>query len=798
MTGPILRFRALYKPICDRYFLVFMPSLSSSQPQPGPSALTPCLYLGTETLQVTEARGARARASEREAAVIGLVFDYDGTRVRCSDPGARLFRSLAGGMACIERDRQEEERARYLLESFGAVQLAGLEDRTAPPGSLADYLVQPDGDVHGLCSFSAYVLPQLRALGWRIEVAPDYPYQVVEDAAPWYAEVEPDERADWFSFELGVEVAGERISMLPVLLDLIERASELDGLTRLTESDGPRRRCVALPVQPGQYIAIPPERVRGLVRVLLELYRGERDATNIRFPTVAAAALTHLDHELGGEMRWSGGEDIRRRGRILASDHPEPAPPPAGLQATLRPYQERGLAWLQTLRAHDIGGILADDMGLGKTLQTIAHLLVEKEAGRMDRPALVVAPTSLLGNWKREMARFAPSLQVVLMRGKQRHARWHRVRRADVVVTSYPLVVRDRERWAEFDLHLLILDEAQTIKNTRSQARRAVASLSARHRLCLTGTPMENHLGELWSLMDFLVPGLLGSREQFRGLFRTPIEKRGDQARLEALRERVSPYILRRLKEDVAPELPGKTELVRPVELAGRQRDLYESIRMAAHEKVRHAIRERGFSGSAIAVLDALMKLRQVCCDPRLLDVPSARAVASSAKYQSLFDLLATQLSQKRRVLIFSQFTSMLALIAQGLEERRIGYVTLTGSTGDRQKPVDSFERRLVDVFLISLKAGGTGLNLTSADTVIHYDPWWNPAAQAQATDRAYRIGQKRPVFVYNLIVAGSVEERMMALQKHKRQLADTLLGQAGSRLSERDVEDLLAPLSSS
>jgi SNF2 family DNA or RNA helicase len=315
--------------------------------------------------------------------------------------------------------------------------------------------------------------------------------------------------------------------------------------------------------------------------------------------------------------------------------------------------------------------------------------------------------------------------------------------------------------------------------------------------LCLSGTPIENNLEELWSLFDFLMPGFLGDAERFRSHFRFPIERAGNTVRLEALRAAVTPFILRRMKESVARELPPKTEIVRPVELDDEQRELYESIRVAAHGDVRRAIRNKGVTGSTIAILDALMKLRQVCCDPRLVNVPSARRVRSSKKLELFFELLRTELAQGRRVLVFSQFTRMLDLIALGLEERGTPFVELTGSTTDRQRVVDRFERREVDVFLISLKAGGTGLNLTSADTVIHYDPWWNGASQAQATDRAYRIGQTRPVFVHNLIVAGSVEERMLRLQQRKAELARSLLGLNGapSALSERDLDDLFAPL---
>jgi SNF2 family DNA or RNA helicase len=293
------------------------------------------------------------------------------------------------------------------------------------------------------------------------------------------------------------------------------------------------------------------------------------------------------------------------------------------------------------------------------------------------------------------------------------------------------------------------------------------------------------------------MPGLLGDADWFRHRYVIPIERNGNAERLKALREQVAPFILRRTKEEVAKDLPPKTEIVRPVELRGSQRDLYESLRVAAHAEVREAIRRKGLGGSAIAILDALMKLRQVCCDPRLLAGDAARDVRESAKHDLLMELLDQQLPRGRRVLIFSQFASMLRLIGESLRRKRISYVELTGATADRQKPVDAFQQGAVDVFLISLKAGGTGLNLTTADTVIHYDPWWNPAAQAQATDRAHRIGQKNPVFVYNLIIAGSVEERMLGLQRRKRALADGLLAREGTStsLTEGDVEHLFAPL---
>jgi SNF2 family DNA or RNA helicase len=316
--------------------------------------------------------------------------------------------------------------------------------------------------------------------------------------------------------------------------------------------------------------------------------------------------------------------------------------------------------------------------------------------------------------------------------------------------------------------------------------------------LCLTGTPLENHLGELWSLFHFLMPGFLGDTDTFRRLYRTPIEKRGDEPRRRSLARRIRPFVLRRTKEQVAVELPPKTEMVENVEIGGAQGDLYETVRAAMDQRVRAEIAARGLNQSQIVVLDALLKLRQVCCDPRLLKLDAAKKVKDSAKLARLLDMLEQLLAEGRRVLLFSQFTSMLELIEPELKARGIAYVKLTGETRDRKKPVDAFQSGKAPLFLISLKAGGTGLNLTAADTVIHYDPWWNPAVENQATDRAHRIGQDKPVFVYKLIVAGSVEEKIAALQASKAALAAGVLGEGGAasaQLTQEDVAALFEPL---
>jgi superfamily II DNA or RNA helicase len=764
-------------------------------------AFVPCARLFAERMVFNSGSAFAPEEQEELLPVIQLLFDYGGQMVPAAEHLAR--RQSGGG---VVRDREGERRARHVLESFGPMEIACLESVEPAFGSRADYVVRTDQEVHALCSFTAYAVPQLRALGWRVEVAEDYPWQAVEGETPLYARIDADdEQKDWFSLELGIEVDGKRINLLPALLDLLAR------LPRSARFDVPAAavRGFSVQVRGGRFVTLPPERLQLLLKVLSELYQADGDRDRVRFPALAARALGELQDSLGGcsgpdgtpALRWEGALQAVSLGTALWQGPAralERAPVTHGLKADLRPYQSEGVAWLQHLRALGAGGILADDMGLGKTLQAIAHIAAEKQAGRLDRPALVVTPTSLVGNWRRELARFAPYLEVLTLLGAARHKLWRRVEHADVVITTYAALVRDEDRLRKRLFHLLLLDEAQAIKNARSQAHGAASRLQARHRLCLSGTPVENSLRELWSLFEFCNPGLLGDGEWFAHRFTRPIEREGNAARMEQLRRQIAPFILRRTKEEVARELPPKTEIVRPVELRGGQRDLYESLRLAGHAEVRRAIADKGIGGSAVTILAALLKLRQACCDPRLLPGEAAAGIEESAKYKLLLELIAQQRAAGRHVLVFSQFASMLALIGEGLRRAGTSFVELTGATQNRQKPVDEFQAGRAGVFLISLKAGGTGLNLTRADTVIHYDPWWNPAVQAQATDRAHRIGQTQPVFVYNLIVAGSVEERMLALQRRKRALASGVLGRSepgALPLTPSEVDRLFAPM---
>lgn len=414
---------------------------------------------------------------------------------------------------------------------------------------------------------------------------------------------------------------------------------------------------------------------------------------------------------------------------------------------------------------------------------------------------MVVMPTSLIPNWQDEAARFAPALKVVALHGATRKKHFAHLAEYDVLLTTYALLPKDIELLEQVPLHVLVLDEAQYIKTPGSKAAQAARQLNARQRLCLSGTPLENHLGELWSLFHFLMPGWLGDSKRFSRDYRVPIEKLGDDARLQHLNARIKPFLLRRTKEQVATELPAKSEIVHWVDLNDAQRDVYETVRLAMDKKVRAEIDRKGMARSQIIILEALLKLRQVCCDLRLVNSIAPPAPGkSSGKLTSLLQLLDELLGNGRRILLFSQFTSMLGLIEQELHKRGVPYALLTGTTRDRRAPVKDFQDGKLQIFLISLKAGGVGLNLTAADTVIHYDPWWNPAAENQATDRAYRIGQEKPVFVYKLITRGTVEEKIQRLQQEKSALAAGILDarEAGDwRLQGDDIDALLAPLPS-
>ena len=636
--------------------------------------------------------------------------------------------------------------------------------------------------------FRGEMVGRLEALGWQVTVSDNVGHRVHEaDPAKWESSIDPGD-GGWFSLSVGFEVAGQRYDLLPILAGLLENDFLEETLDR------PDNGHIYAPLPDGDALKLPIGRVRKILNHLSALI-DPRFPDKARLHALDAASLAGL-----GGLGIDTPPDLKELAAKLKDfSGIDPVPTATGLQATLRDYQLAGFHWMQFLARHGLHGILADDMGLGKTLQTLAHVLTEKQSGHSrGLPVLVVAPTSVVPNWRAEALRFTPDLRVLVLNGPERKKYFRSIPHADLVLTSFALLQRDIDKLAAVPFHIVVLDEAQNIKNPRSKVAQAACKLDARNRLCLSGTPIENHLGELWSLMNFLVPGFLGTEDAFNKRFRTPIEKDGDLERNAVLKSRVAPLILRRTKDQVAKELPPKTELVHLIELNTGQKDLYETVRATMDKRVREAIAARGIGQSQIVFLDALLKLRQICCDPRLLPEDYPHGVLESAKLDFLTELLALLIEEGRRILLFSQFTTMLSLIEAHLVKGKIPYLKLTGASKDRGQLVEDFQNGKAPVFLISLKAGGAGLNLTGADTVIHYDPWWNPAAQAQATDRAHRIGQTKPVFVHDLIVAGSVEERMLGLQKHKRALANAILEDhvtTSTSLTDRDVDDLLAPL---
>ena len=721
--------------------------------------------------------------------VAKVIFRYGDAEVRPEERSE--FITLPEGETIRLRRRPDDE-----AKSLQALDKCGLQK--IPGHTLHTFGSPPEG-IYGLADESSWVpfmqegTQRLKEAGWQIEFPEDFRHHVIE-VDGWEAELHEADNG-WFNLDMGVMVEGERLPLAPLLANLFRsdpRWLEAVELERIPDDEG-----IDLYTARGKRLRVPAGRVKPLAATLIDLFDGFTGGNTLRLSRFDAPRLA----ELSDVSRWQfrGQSDVMALAeRLLSAQGIGDVAPPAGFKLDLRPYQREGLAWLQFLREHNLSGILADDMGLGKTAQTLAHLLLEKEAGRLDKPALIILPTSLIFNWKNEAARFAPDLKVLSLHGPERKALFPEIMRNDVILTTYPLLWRDAEELMQHSYHLLILDEAQTVKNAQSQSAEAVRKIDARHRLCLTGTPLENHLGELWSQFDFLLPGFLGTSKQFTRHWRTPIEKQGDLRRRTLLARRIRPFILRRKKEDVARELPPKTIIIRSVELEGAQRDLYETVRAAMDAKVRDEIASRGFARSQIVILDALLKLRQVCCDPRLVKATAARKVTERAKLDLLMAMLPELVDEGRRVLVFSQFTSMLALIEHELDKADIHYVTLTGDTVDREVPIRRFQDCEVPIFLISLKAGGVGLNLTAADTVIHYDPWWNPAVENQATDRAHRLGQDKPVFVYKLIVSGSIEEKILALQERKAELAAGILSedrQVDVKFGTDDLAALFEPL---
>ena len=464
---------------------------------------------------------------------------------------------------------------------------------------------------------------------------------------------------------------------------------------------------------------------------------------------------------------------------------------PEGINAEFREYQTKGFGWLWFMYKYGLNGILADDMGLGKTLQALAVVQKAKEQdGPM--PTLVVCPTTVVFNWESEIQKFAPTLTTLKLSGTERKQFFKHIPEYDVVITSYALLRRDIEKLKNINFRYVILDESQNIKNAMSQTAQAVKKLGATHKLALSGTPIENKLEELWSVFDFLMPGFLFSMADFNSRYVNPIMERQDKTVEKRLKLQIYPFILRRMKRDVAKDLPDKVENIAYCELTDEQRDFYLQVLDSTKEELFKSIEQNGLEKSRLSIFSALLRLRQICCHPRLYDKDNVKNIMKSGKFEKLKVMLEEIIDEGHRILLFSQFVDMLDLIKAWLEREGIPYEYLTGKTKDRQGAVERFNSTpSIPIFLISLKAGGTGLNLTGADYVIHYDPWWNPAVEDQATDRAYRIGQTKKVFVYRLITKNTVEEKIQKLKTAKRNLVDSVISVDRNIVKSLTMDDI-------
>ncbi len=585
---------------------------------------------------------------------------------------------------------------------------------------------------------------------------------------------------------VGVQVEGE---LLELSVDLSQW--DIQELSTLLMHFKQQKAFTRL--RSGAFVSLDDETVSGLALLAeeLDLTPQELKSGKITLPRYRALQLQSLLRSRPA-IRFRQDAVFIALAQTLKDAAKQPAHIPDTLENVLRPYQKEGFRWLKALDDAGFGGILADDMGLGKTLQIITLLCADEGA----LPSLVVCPTSLVLNWENEIKKFAPQLSTLVVMGDAttREQQLTQIDECRVVITSYDLLKRDILLYKDLRFRYHILDEAQYIKNQNTQNAKAVKAILSERRFALTGTPIENRLSELWSIFDFLMPGFLYGYARFKSRFEQPAVREKDTAALHRLSLIVAPFLMRRLKADVLTELPPKTEQVLTAQMTDEQQKLYAACALQVKERIGEEVAAGTFESSKLSVLTLLTRLRQICCDPALC-VEGFKG--DSCKRDACLEILQQARAAGHRVLLFSQFTSMLALLEADIKKAGIAYMQLTGSTpaAERVRMVNEFNSGKADVFLISLKAGGTGLNLTGADTVIHFDPWWNVAAEQQATDRAHRIGQTKPVQVIRLVAKDTVEERILKLQETKQQLADAVLSGGVTALSSLSAEELLALL---
>lgn len=648
-------------------------------------------------------------------------------------------------------------------------------------GEIGDALT-PIIDNRQVTNFLAGAMPRLRRHGWKIVIegrAGQY-LDEMQFATP-VVQVNTQSNAGWFEVGFRFEdTAGNSISQAEIQ-QALQRGEYFIKKSNST-------------------ILIDADAVESMYDVFSDCNASEgMDPGFFRLSSVYApfvkSSLDSLDGiDIEDPAHWRNRLSAFNRTAKL-----EPVDMPDGLTASLREYQREGVYWLAFLERNGFCGILADEMGLGKTIQTLAWLGLERiNETQRGRPALVVCPTSLVQNWIEEAARFMPSLKTVGMTGQDRHENWESLSGYDLVVTSYALLRRDLEKYREIEFSVAILDEAQHIKNKSTQNALAAKQIKSLNRLVLTGTPVENSVSDLWSIMDFLMPGYLGRHDVFRQRYELPIQKGGPEAQEAQLRlkRKLHPFLLRRLKKNVAKELPDKIEKVATCQLTADQKVVYTTILQNARRNITNLVAAKGFNRVRMEVLTTLLKLRQACCHLDLLGLPDLAPKQPSGKLDLFMELVDEAVDGGHRILVFSQFVSMLSILKNELTEKGYSYCYLDGSTKNRLEIVHEFNsNRNIPLFLISLKAGGTGLNLTGADMVIHFDPWWNPAVEQQATDRAYRIGQKNTVYSMKLITAGTVEEKVVALQDRKRDIINATVENDEdiiNRMTWEDMQDLL------
>jgi superfamily II DNA or RNA helicase len=671
-----------------------------------------------------------------------LSFVYEGVTVPARRPGRVAFD--AAGMRLLRRDAEAEAVARARLDELGAQPLP--KSALTPPPEGAHLAVTP--------ARLPAMVSALVAEGWRVEAGG----RTYRQPRAWQMSVKSG--VDWFDLEGRVEFDGVAVG-LPAVLEALRR-----GANSVVLDDGT--------------LGLLPEEWLGRHGIVLRL--GAPHEGRVRFSRSQAPLLDAL---VAGEPEVRVDDAFRERARaaVAAGGSGEPADPPEGFRGELRGYQRAGLGWLRWLDRSGLGGLLADDMGLGKTVQVLAHLAGRRASGRA---SLVVAPRSLMFNWKREAARFAPELRVLDHTGPDRRPPGAHFADHDLVLTTYGTLRRDADALASVGFDVVVLDEAQAIKNDTSETARAARRLRAERRLALSGTPIENHLGELWSIVEFLNPGLLGRASAWKAA----ADATPSPEAVALLGRALKPFLLRRTKAEVAPDLPARLEETWVCELDASERALYEELRARFRAEILGKARTEGIGGAQVRVLEALLRLRQAACHPGLVD-PKRRG-ERGAKLDALIPELVSLRDNGQKALVFSQFRTLLDIARPKLEAEGIGCVQLDGTTADREAVVARFQEDPgCSVLLVSLKAGGVGLNLTAAEYVFLLDPWWNPAAEAQAIDRAHRIGQTRAVFAYRLIARDTVEERIAELQQRKRLLAESVIRGDGAPLRELSIEDL-------